>query len=124
MGLPVLDGARFLLIPSYGSCSKRQDHAVLARARENGVPIVEANVGVALVISKGEIVAVSRKKTQILFSTIEIPAPPAVSNRDAHERSFLRWRKKEMPLRYARRMEEVKGRFKRTGGHDPSGRPV
>ena len=122
--IPVLDGARFLLIPSFGSCSKSQDHAVLARARENGVPIVEANVGVTLVVSKGEIVALSRKKTQILFSTIEIPAPPAVSNRDAHERSFLRWRKKEMPIRYARKVEVVKGRSKKTGRLDASGRPI
>ena len=121
--IPVLDGARYLLIPSFGSKSKSQDHAVLARARENGVPIVEANVGVLLVINKGEIVAVSRRQTGILHATIDIPAPPSTSNREAHERSFLRWRKKEMPVRYARKMDEVKGIFKRSG-HDPSGRPV
>src|SRR5207249_5352408 len=32
----VLDGARILLIPSYGSKRKSQNEAVLARARENG----------------------------------------------------------------------------------------
>ena len=37
----VLDGARIILIPSYGSKTKEQNQAVLARARENGVPIVE-----------------------------------------------------------------------------------
>ena len=53
----VLDGARIILIPSYGSKSKSQNQAVLARARENGVPIVEANVGMNLIVSKGEICA-------------------------------------------------------------------
>ena len=43
----VLDGAQILLIASYGSRKKAQNQAVLARARENGVPIVEANVGIA-----------------------------------------------------------------------------
>ena len=54
--LPVLDGAALLLIPSFGSCSPDQDLAVLARARENGVAILEANVGLLLAVSKGEIV--------------------------------------------------------------------
>ena len=53
----VLDGARIILIPSYGSKTKVQNQAVLARARENGVPIVEANVGMNLIISRGEICA-------------------------------------------------------------------
>ncbi len=99
--IPVLDGARFLLIPSFGSRAKAQDHAVLARARENGVPIVEANVGVTLIVNKGEIVAVSRKMNNILYGEIDIPAAPSIRNRDDHERAFLRWRRKEMPTRYA-----------------------
>ncbi len=123
--IPVLDGAQFLLIPSYGDRSKEQDRAVLARARENGVAIVEANVGVTLAISKGEIVAVSRKKTALLFSTIEIPAPALASNRDAHEKAFLKWRKKEMPIRFRRRMKHTKGKAP-TGRlyHDSRGRLI
>ena len=74
--IPVLDGAQYLLIPSFGDMSKRQDQAVLARARENGVPIVEANVGVTLIISRGEIVGVSRQMEKVNFATIEIPRPP------------------------------------------------
>jgi predicted amidohydrolase len=108
--IPVLDGARFLLIPSFGSRSKSQDLAVLARARENGVPIVEANVGVTMVVNKGEIVALSRKQTNILFATIDIPAPPSPANRDVHERKFLAWRKKEMPQRYAKTMKGISWR--------------
>ena len=107
--IPVLDGAQFLLIPSYGDRTRNQDRAVLARARENGVPVVEANVGVTLVVSKGEIVAVSRRKTEVLLAAIEIPAAPTPRNRDAQEKCFLNWRKKEMPIRYRRRMEEDKG---------------
>ena len=41
----VLDGAQLLLITSYGMKTKVQNETVLARARENGVPIIEANVG-------------------------------------------------------------------------------
>ncbi len=105
--LPVLDGARYLLIPSFGSRSKRQDKAVLARARENGVPIVEANVGVTLIISQGEVVALSRRERQILHATIEIPAEPSRGNRDQHERAFLRWRRKEMPAWFEKRTKDT-----------------
>jgi predicted amidohydrolase len=106
--IPVLDGARYLLIPSFGSRSKEQDRAVLARARENGVPIVEANVGVTLIISQGEIVARSRKMNTITYGTIDIPAPPTAQNRDTHEKAFLGWRKKEMAKRYAERLQKIK----------------
>ncbi|MDP6040935.1 MAG: carbon-nitrogen hydrolase family protein [Candidatus Latescibacteria bacterium] len=106
--IPVLDGANYLLIPSFGSRSKAQDEAVLARARENGVPIVEANVGVTMIISKGEIVARSRRETGILYGTIEIPLPPSNTNRDKHERSFLKWRRTEMKARYEEKMERLK----------------
>lgn len=105
--IPVLDGARYLLIPSFGSRSRRQDQAVLARARENGVPIVEANVGVTLIISQGEIVALSRREEKILHATIEIPAEPCRRNRDLHERAFLRWRRKEMPLWFEKRTKKT-----------------
>ena len=103
--IPILDGARFLLIPSFGDRSKAQDVAVLNRARENGVPIVEANVGVMLIVSKGEIVAVSRKVTGMVLADIAIPAEPSESNRDLHEQQFLAWRAKEMPKRYRGRVQ-------------------
>lgn len=100
--IPALDGAQFLVIPSYGSKSAAQDAAVLDRARENGLPIVEANVGVCLVVSGGEIAAVQRAQTTVVFS--EIAIPPAVAarpaERDAAEREFLAWRATEMMSRY------------------------
>ena len=123
--IPVLDGAQFLLIPSYGDCSRNQDRAVLARARENGVSVVEANVGVTLAVSKGEIVALSRRKTEVLSATIEIPASASPRHRDTQEKGFLNWRKKEMPIRYRRRMEEEKGAARTNRVlHDSRGRLV
>ena len=122
--IPVLDGARYLLIPSYGSRGRHQDRAVLARARENGVPIVEANVGVTLIISKGEVVACERRVDAMTVGAIEVPAAPSVANRDRHEEIFLRWRAEEMPNRYQQ------GEARRRAGtgqpvhHDPHGRLV
>jgi len=97
--IPVLDGARYLLIPSFGSGKEEQDAAVLARARENGVPIVEANVGVTLIISKGEIVKLSRSQSAVTLGTIAVPAPASAANRDGQERRFLAWRRREMRKR-------------------------
>ena len=127
--IPVLDGAQFILIPSFGSRSRDQDKAVLSRARENGVPIVEANVGVTLIISKGEIVAVSRRESTITFGTIEIPAAANPANRDRHERSFLRWRRQEMPRRLAEYLKNNTKRKKRDPRHtktrhDARGMPI
>ena len=122
--IPVLDGARYLLIPSYGSRSRSQDRAVLARARENGVPIVEANVGVTLIVSKGEVVACERKIDAVTAGVIDVPAAPAAANRDRQEQAFLRWRAAEMPERYrqgeARRAAGVEHRV----DHDRRGRLV
>ena len=75
---------------------------MLARARENGVPIVEANVGVTLIVSKGEVVACERRVDAVTVATIEIPAAPSTANRDRQEQKFLRWRDKEMTQRYER----------------------
>ena len=97
--IAALDNAQLLLIPSYGNKSEKQDQAVLARARENGVPIVEANVGVTLIVSKGEIVKVCRRKTSVTVADVAIPALPSTHNRDTQERRFLEWRRAEMPKR-------------------------
>ena len=51
--IPALDGAQFLVIPSFGSTGKAQDDAVLSRSRETSLPIIEANVGVSLIVSDG-----------------------------------------------------------------------
>lgn len=90
-----LDGAQYILIPSFGHKSEKQDIYVLARARENGVAILEANVGVTMIINKGEIVKVSRDNETILTGILEIPVPPSAKNRDIQEQAFLKWREKE-----------------------------
>lgn len=96
------DGAQLLLIPAFGSRGTQQDEAVLSRGREMQVPVVEANVGVSLIVNKGEIVSVQRREEGIAFAEIDIP--PARQRdqaaRDETERKFLEWRAVEMQRRY------------------------
>ncbi len=96
----VLDGANLILIPSYGSKSKAQNQTVLARARENGVPIVEANVGMNLIISQGEVVAYKWGNDQITTAMIEIPKTPCEKNARISEKNYLQQQKIEMEKRY------------------------
>lgn len=103
----VLDGARIILIPSYGSKTKNQNQAVLARARENGVPIVEANVGMNLIISKGEICAYQWGNDQITHAVIEIPAAPCEETARQAEQDYLDAQTPEMERRYQRTLERV-----------------
>ena len=103
----VLDGARIILIPSYGAKTKRQNQAVLARARENGVPIVEANVGMNLIISKGEICAYQWGNDQITYGVVDIPAAPGAEAARQAEQDYLAAQTPEMERRYERTLEKV-----------------
>ena len=103
----VLDGARIILIPSYGSKTKEQNQAVLARARENGVPIVEANVGMNLIISKGEICAYQWGNDQITHGVVEIPVAPGAEAARQAEQDYLTAQSPEMERRYQRTLERV-----------------
>jgi predicted amidohydrolase len=109
--IPALDGAQFLVIPSYGSRSLRQDKAVLSHGQENGVPIIEANVGVTLIVSDDRIAAVDRHEDEegITFGEIRIPPPRPVDveERDRVEREFLEWRQNEMRIRYKDTLERL-----------------
>ena len=100
--IPALDGAQLLIIPAYGSTSRSQDEAVLDRARETGLPIVEANVGVGLVVSEGRIAAVERQKEGMVFADVVIPGPRPENpvERDRVEKEFLAWRAGEMTRRF------------------------
>ena len=71
------------------------------RARENSVPIVEANVGVTLIVNDNRITAVDRKDEVITFGeiTVSSPAKRHPAERDRVEREFLDWRKQEMKRR-------------------------
>ena len=103
----VLDGARIILIPSYGSKTKEQNQAVLARARENGVPIVEANVGMNLIISKGEICAYQWGNDQITHGVVDIPVAPGAEAARQAEQDYLAAQTPEMERRYQSTLERV-----------------
>ncbi|MCY4411070.1 MAG: carbon-nitrogen hydrolase family protein [Caldilineaceae bacterium] len=103
----VLDGARIILIPSYGSKTKEQNQAVLARARENGVPIVEANVGMNLIISKGEICAYQWGNDQITHGVVDIPVSPGAEAARQAEQDYLAAQTPEMERRYQSTLERV-----------------
>ena len=103
----VLDGAQFLLIPSYGSKGKSQNQTVLARARENGVPIVEANVGMNLIISKGEIVAYKWGNDQISTASIDIPVLPSTEAARRSEQEYLQAQGPEMAARYQKTISRL-----------------
>ena len=108
--IPVLDGAQFLIIPAFGSRSRAQDEAVIARANENGVPVIEANVGVTMVIDQqNHAIHTDRRENGITFAEITIPKPTEADPiaRNHEEKKFLAWRTKEMRTRY---LETIKKR--------------
>ena len=103
-----LDGAQFLVIPSYGSRATGQDEAVLSRGRELNVPVVEANVGVSLIVDQGQIAALDRQDEGITFAEITIPTAKErnVAERNRVQQEFLEWRKVEMQRRYEKTLEK------------------
>jgi predicted amidohydrolase len=106
----VLDGARILLIPTYGANGRAQNEIVLARARENGVPIVQANVGMNLIVSKGDIAAYHWGRDHVTTATVEIPEAPSPRAARAMEREYLRLQPANMRRRYLRTLRKLKGR--------------
>ncbi|MCY4436119.1 MAG: carbon-nitrogen hydrolase family protein [Chloroflexi bacterium] len=104
----VLDGAQILYIPTYGNTSKAQNQAVLARARENGVPIVQANVGQNLAVNKGEMVAYQRGFDKITHATVDIPAAPSTTAARSLEQEYLTLQGPEMQRRYRETMAKLK----------------
>ena len=105
----VLDGARLILIPSYGSKNRNQNETVLARARENGVPIVNANVGMNLIVSKGEIVAYKWGNDEITTADIEVPAAPSTEAARAYEAEYMALQGPEMERRYGETLKRLRG---------------
>ena len=87
-----------------------QDQAVLARGKENGLPVIEANVGVTLIVNKGTIAVVDRQEETVTFGTITVGPRVKRSRkqRDKVERAFLDWRKTEMVRRYNRTQARLK----------------
>ena len=60
-----------------------------------------------MIVSKGEIVARSRRIHAVTTGTIAIPAPPSIPLRDRQEEEFLAWRNREMPGRYRRWLRKM-----------------
>ena len=83
---------------------------MLSRGKENGVPVVEANVGVTLVVDGGRISAVDRHEEGITFGQITIPpaTAPRPEERDRVEREFLQWRLQGMKRRYDRTRQRLR----------------
>ena len=105
----VLDGARLILIPSYGSKTREQNRTVLARARENGVPIVNANVGMNMIISKGEIIAYDWGNDTITTAQIDVPAAPSTAAALAYEAEYMALQGPEMERRYIETIKRLRG---------------
>ena len=103
----VADGARLLLIPAYGERGKRQNQAVLARGRENGVPIVEANVGMNLIVNRGEIAAYAWGHNRITTAQVELPWPVAPETARHLEAEYLAGQEGEMARRYQTTMARL-----------------
>lgn len=97
-----LDGASVIYVLAYGDRSYKQDRVLLETARENGVPIVEANVGANLIISKGEVVARGRGEDILTVADIAVPDAQSEETARALERRFLTLRGPEMKRRYAK----------------------
>lgn len=106
----VLDGANLLLIPSWGDKSKRQNITVLSRARENGVAVVEANVGMNLIISKGEVIAYQWGNDQITTAEVEVPVPTSKSAACLSERQYMSLQGPESKKRYEELQKRLRGR--------------
>ena len=103
-----LDGARLLLVPSYGNRSKPMNTAMLlARSRENGVPVVFANVGLNILISKGQVVAAEKALDRITTGVVEVPAPPSPHTARTAERTYLTAQGPEMRHRYRKLMADL-----------------
>jgi len=100
-----------LLINSYGMKNKLQNETVLGRARENGVPIVEANVGVNMIVSKGEVVAYKWGNDCITTADIEIPMNVGRFTEYAreYEKRYLELQGPEMKLRAIETYKELAG---------------
>ncbi len=114
----VLDGARCLLIPSYGTRKKSQNAIVTARARENGVPVVQANVGNTLILSKGEVVGYKWGCDQITTAAVELPVLPSEAAAREAEREYMAEQPAAMAERYERTIQRVKeGFWKGRAGH-------
>ena len=79
----------------------------MARARENGLPIVEANVGMNLLISKGEVAAYKWGVDRITTAVVEIPTPPSQTAARSQEQEYMQLQGPNMAERYEKTIERI-----------------
>ncbi|HNQ35141.1 MAG TPA: carbon-nitrogen hydrolase family protein [bacterium] len=105
-----LDGARFFCIPTFGADDPAQDRIVLARARENGLPAIQANVNRNLIISEGEPAALESGADRITLADVLIPERPSKEAARELEKEFFRRRVSRMnENRERRRLSKAAG---------------
>jgi hypothetical protein len=73
------------------------------------LPVVEANFGVMLIVSDGQVEGLNRVDDGITFAEITIPGPiaPQPAERDRVEREFLEWRAVEMGRRFEAKKDRL-----------------
>ena len=84
--------------------------AVAPEGSLDGYVVIEANVGVTLIVDQNRITAIDRAREGITFAEITIPDSRPVNTilRDEEERQFLKWRTDEMQSRLVKRKESIK----------------
>ena len=93
----VLDGAQVLYVPTHGDKTRAENNRrVIARARENGVPVVQANFGANLIVSKGEIVAYQWGANRVTTAVIDVPIEASRESAKQMEQEFLDWRERHL----------------------------
>ena len=102
-GALAADGAELLLIPSYGSRRRRQNEAVVARGRETGLPIVQAGVGVNLIMDRGEMIAYHWGADAITTADIHPRMAPSPRLARKFEREYLAFQADELARRFRRK---------------------
>ena len=110
-----LDGARLILIPTYGSRSRIQNGFVLARARENGVAVVQANRGMNMMVSKGEMVAYKWGMDQITVAEVEAPVEISPANARAAEKAYFATHDQNLKARYLGYLPGIQQRRRQSG---------
>ena len=110
-----LDGARLILIPTYGSRSRIQNGFVLARARENGVAVVQANRGMNMMVSKGEMVAYKWGMDRITVAEVEAPVEISPANARAAEKAYFATHDQNLEARYLGYLPGIQQRRRQSG---------
>ena len=87
----------------------------MARARENGVAVVQANRGMNMMVSKGEMVAYKWGMDQITVVDVEVPVEISPANARAAENAFFATLDKNLEARYLGYLPGIQQRRRQSG---------